>query len=99
VQQYEEERERIFQAASVAELKEALPDRTLPIHQQLEVALRLLVERSRLLVAQEIRVAMLESNAEKYKLQISISSFLHSADFKTIISTNNYCGGFYVSGT
>lgn len=70
LQQYEEEREKIFQTASMAELKEAMPDRTLPIPQQLEVSLRLLVERTRLLTAQEIKISSLETKVKDYKAQI-----------------------------
>ncbi|KAJ3289656.1 hypothetical protein HK104_007316 [Borealophlyctis nickersoniae] len=70
VQMYEEERDKIFQAATAAELKEALPDRALPIGQQLETALRLLVERGRLVAAQELKISTFEGkvaalNAEK----------------------------------
>lgn len=70
LQQYEEEREKIFQAATAKELKDALPDRTLPMHQQLEVALRLLLERTRLLAAQEIRIALLESQLQTSTTQV-----------------------------
>lgn len=69
MQTYEEEREKIFQTASMAELKEALPDRTLPLSQQLEVSLRLLVERSRLLSAQEFKIIALEKKVEEFKTQ------------------------------
>lgn len=72
VQQLEEEREKIFQAATMSELKESLPDRTLPIHQQLEVALRLLVERSKLLAAQEIRMSLLEGNNLSYQDRVEV---------------------------
>ncbi|KAJ3050684.1 hypothetical protein HK102_012222, partial [Quaeritorhiza haematococci] len=70
IQQYEEERELIFQAASAAELKKVLPDRNLPIGQQLEVAIRLLMERSRLVSAQELKIAGLEGEVEGYKTKL-----------------------------
>jgi hypothetical protein len=56
----------------MSELKESLPDRTLPIHQQLEVALRLLVERSKLLAAQEIRMSLLEGNNLSYQDRVEV---------------------------
>ncbi|KAJ3415066.1 hypothetical protein HDV05_005592 [Chytridiales sp. JEL 0842] len=61
IHQYEDEREQIFKAASTAELKNTLPDKSLPVPHQLEAALRMLLERSRLLTAQEVHIATLES--------------------------------------
>ncbi|KAI8621520.1 hypothetical protein BC830DRAFT_180184 [Chytriomyces sp. MP71] len=72
IQQLESEREQIFHAASLADLKHALPDRSLPISHQLEAALRMLVERSRLLTAQEIKISNLERKIEKFKEKIKI---------------------------
>ncbi|KAJ3076959.1 hypothetical protein HDU98_010253 [Podochytrium sp. JEL0797] len=67
IQQLEAEREQIFQASSLADLQNALPDRSLPISHQLEASLRMLVERSRLLTAQEIKISGLENKIEKLK--------------------------------
>ncbi|KAI9101929.1 hypothetical protein DFS34DRAFT_436911 [Phlyctochytrium arcticum] len=60
VQAYEDERDRIFQAASAMDIKEAIPDHGMPVGQQLEASLRLLVERGRLVTAQEIKISTLE---------------------------------------
>ncbi|KAJ3218623.1 hypothetical protein HK099_004994 [Clydaea vesicula] len=86
IQGYEEEREKIFQAATVRELKEALPDRTLPIYQQLEVALRLLVERTRLLATQDIKIAELEN---KLKINKEELDDLESEKFKKDYELND----------
>ncbi|KAJ3000585.1 hypothetical protein HDV02_004880 [Globomyces sp. JEL0801] len=47
ISQFEEERDRIYISASSVEMRDALPDRTLPIGEQLESSLRLLMERTR----------------------------------------------------
>ncbi|KAJ3236898.1 hypothetical protein HDU78_004338 [Chytriomyces hyalinus] len=72
VQQLETEREQIFHAASLADqLKHSLPDRSLPVSHQLEAALRMLVERSRLLTAQEIKISGLEKRIAKLKEKLT----------------------------
>ncbi|TPX37071.1 hypothetical protein SmJEL517_g00935 [Synchytrium microbalum] len=43
----QEERELIFRAASSSELKDTLPDRTLPLANQLDAAIQLLLERAK----------------------------------------------------
>ncbi|KAJ3344968.1 hypothetical protein HDU83_004566 [Entophlyctis luteolus] len=73
IKQLEDEREKIFQAASLADLKHSLPDRSLPISHQLEAALRMLIERSRLLTAQEIKIANLEGKIESLKEKVGES--------------------------
>ncbi|KAJ3272293.1 hypothetical protein HDV01_005832 [Terramyces sp. JEL0728] len=60
VAQYEEERDRIYLSTTSAEMKETLPDRSLPIGEQLEVSLRLLVERTRQIKVVNARHAELE---------------------------------------
>ena len=49
-------------------MKESLPDRSLPVGMQLEASLRLLVERSKTLKAQEIQIASLEADLSGVKL-------------------------------
>ncbi|KAJ3018475.1 UNVERIFIED_CONTAM: hypothetical protein HDU68_011137 [Siphonaria sp. JEL0065] len=71
IQQLEAEREQIFHAASLADLKQSLPDRSLPVSHQLEAALRMLVERSRLLTAQEIKISNLETKIGTLKEKLS----------------------------
>jgi galactokinase len=44
---YEEERDRLYLSTTAAELKSSLPDRNLPIGEQLEIALKNLIDRSR----------------------------------------------------
>ncbi|KNC97427.1 uncharacterized protein SPPG_09464 [Spizellomyces punctatus DAOM BR117] len=67
---YEEERDRIFQAATATEFKDVVPDRSLPVGQQLETALRLLVERGRLVTAQEIKISTLEGKVRTLETQL-----------------------------
>jgi CAP-Gly domain-containing linker protein 1 len=47
IAQYEEERDRLYLSTTAAELKDTLPDRSLPVGEQLEQALRKLIERTR----------------------------------------------------
>jgi hypothetical protein len=49
-------------------MQQALPDRSLPVGMQLEASLRLLVERSKTLKAQEIQIASLEAEISGLKL-------------------------------
>nr|KAJ3422939.1 hypothetical protein HK105_005441 [Polyrhizophydium stewartii] len=74
IEKYEEERDQIFQSSSGSELKGMLPDRTLPIGQQLETALRLLVERSQAVKAQTIKLAQIETENASLKQQIQTLS-------------------------
>ncbi|KAJ3239734.1 hypothetical protein HDU81_005450 [Chytriomyces hyalinus] len=53
------------------QLKHSLPDRSLPVSHQLEAALRMLVERSRLLTAQEIKISGLEKRIAKLKEKLT----------------------------
>lgn len=61
IQQYEEERDQIIMAATSPELQGSLPDRSLPVGVQLEASLRLLVERTRALKAQEVKLVTVEA--------------------------------------
>ncbi|KAJ3256947.1 hypothetical protein HK103_005065 [Boothiomyces macroporosus] len=58
--QYEEERDRIYLSTTSEEMKETLPDRSLPIGEQLEASLRLLVERTRQIKVVNTRYSDLE---------------------------------------
>ncbi|KAJ3039732.1 hypothetical protein HDV00_011964 [Rhizophlyctis rosea] len=81
IQKLEEERDRIYQAATAAELKQILPDRSLPIGQQLETSLRLLVERSRICTAQEMTISNLEG-------KISVLEHLVEETGQRLLQTN-----------
>ncbi|KAJ3333648.1 hypothetical protein HDU76_005628 [Blyttiomyces sp. JEL0837] len=70
VQHLQEEREEIFKAASVADIKNAMPDRSKPVSHQLEASLRMLVERSRLLTAQEIKITTLEAKISELQKEL-----------------------------
>jgi hypothetical protein len=82
IQNQEEERDQIILAASSSEvsfvikylrakIQQALPDRSLPVGAQLEACLRLLVDRTRIMKAQEIKQASLE--AELFALNTSLN--------------------------
>ncbi|KAJ3177182.1 hypothetical protein HK101_010313, partial [Irineochytrium annulatum] len=73
LREYEAEREQIFSAASAADLKRSQIDKTLPVGYQLELALKLLVERSRLLTAQEIKITTLESQVSRLSQTVTHS--------------------------
>ncbi|KAJ3326134.1 hypothetical protein HDV06_000010 [Boothiomyces sp. JEL0866] len=60
IAQFEEERDRIYLSTTSTEMKETLPDRSLPIGEQLETSLRLLVERTRQIKVVNKRYADLE---------------------------------------
>ncbi|KAJ3345150.1 hypothetical protein HDU91_007459, partial [Kappamyces sp. JEL0680] len=57
---FEEERDRLYLTTNAVEMKELLPDRTLPIGEQLEIALRMLVDRSRQAKIAHIKIGQLE---------------------------------------
>ncbi|KAH6563917.1 hypothetical protein BASA60_010539 [Batrachochytrium salamandrivorans] len=65
LQQFEEERDIIFQSTSATELMETLPSRDLPIGCQLEASLRLLTDRSRQVKALTIAVSKLKAEKEE----------------------------------
>jgi chromosome segregation ATPase len=87
IAQLEEEREKIFLVAShsevrvsffstflclkIEQLKNILPDRSLPISHQLEVAIRLLVDKSQTVTAQEFKINSLESKIDTLKTELS----------------------------
>jgi hypothetical protein len=68
IAQYEEERDRLYLSTTASELKDTLPDRSLPLGEQLENALKKLIERTRQLKFLDMRNKELES---KSKEQIS----------------------------
>ncbi|KAJ3055080.1 hypothetical protein HK097_011570 [Rhizophlyctis rosea] len=70
VQKYEGERDKIFMSATAAELKQVLPDQSLPIGQQLESAIRLCIERSRIATAQEVTITNLEGKMAVLQQQL-----------------------------
>jgi len=83
IQQYEDEREQVLVASSSPEVissvfscqvRDALPDRSLPVSAQLEAALRLLVDRSKALKLQELKIVTLEAENSSLKASIHIES-------------------------
>ncbi|KAI9366012.1 hypothetical protein DFJ73DRAFT_955828 [Zopfochytrium polystomum] len=74
IQQLQQERDEIVRAASTAELQSQMPDKAKPISHQLESALQLLIQRSRLLSAQEHMIATLEAQVSKLTKQIQDNS-------------------------
>lgn len=67
---YETERDQIYNAASSIELKDSLPDRSLPIGQQLESAFRMLYERTKQMKLLEFKLADLQKQFDDNRLKI-----------------------------
>ncbi|KAI8813314.1 hypothetical protein BJ742DRAFT_789891 [Cladochytrium replicatum] len=66
----EEEREKIFLAATSAEIRKILPDRSLPMGEQLEMSMRMLIERTKLVVAQDLKISTLQSKIDELNRQL-----------------------------
>jgi centrosomal protein CEP290 len=60
---FEEERDRLYLTTNPNEVKELLPDRSLPIGEQLEIALRYLVARSREAKVAQLKLYSFESKS------------------------------------
>ncbi|KAJ3022309.1 hypothetical protein HKX48_006496 [Thoreauomyces humboldtii] len=67
--QFEEERDHIFSDTSADDLRDVLPNRALPIGQQLETALRQLVDRSKVLKAQGVKISTLEGKLRTLEVE------------------------------
>ncbi|KAJ3152611.1 hypothetical protein HDU89_001304 [Geranomyces variabilis] len=76
----EQEREQILDGATAMEIKDILPDRSLPIGQQLEHALRQLAERSRIVKVQEAKLSKLEDTVRSVEDELMQSK----ADFTNL---------------
>jgi hypothetical protein len=64
IAQYEEERDRLYLSTTAGELKDSLPDRSLPVGEQLEQALRKIIERTRQINFLKIRNEELEAKVK-----------------------------------
>ena len=76
---FEEERDRLYLTTTPSELKDTLPDRSLPIGEQLEAALRMLVERTRLMKSAQISYQHLENKYNEKLRDFQKTSNLLSA--------------------
>ena len=74
IQNFEVERDQIFQSGTSDELKLIVPNKDLPIGDQLESSLRMLLERTKLLKAQEIKVAKLEGAILKLEAKLKTNA-------------------------
>ncbi|KAJ3183418.1 hypothetical protein HDU87_006737 [Geranomyces variabilis] len=76
----EQEREQVLDHATAMEIKDILPDRSLPIGQQLEHALRTLAERNRIVKVQETKLSKLEETVRSVENELMQSK----ADFTNL---------------
>lgn len=73
---FEEERDRIYLATTPSEIKNTLPDRNLPIGEQLEISLRMLVEKGRLVKVSDLKYQQLENKHDSNLIALQQSSHL-----------------------
>ena len=73
---FEEERDRIYLTTNSQEVRELLPDRNLPIGEQLEISIRLLIERSRENKMLQIKNSQLENTIKENGRAIQQTSHL-----------------------
>ncbi|KAJ3119912.1 hypothetical protein HK098_005020, partial [Nowakowskiella sp. JEL0407] len=74
VEKLEEERERIYLTTSSSEIKKILPDRSLPINQQLDAALRMILERGQMMTAMELKLEETKNRYADLKSKYSIDN-------------------------